>query len=66
MNSRCYKLCDLIDIVEELLVVVKALPEGLCLEDSTEKGICEVPVDSVRFRLEEILHQLFFYQKGLD
>lgn len=66
MSSTCYRLCDLIDIVEELLAVVKALPDGTTLEDPLERGVYGVPVESVRPRLEAILHQLFFYQKSLD
>lgn len=63
LMDSCYRLCDLIDIVEELLAVVKALPDGTTLEDPLERGVYGVPVERVRIRLEEILHQLFFFIK---
>lgn len=66
MSSTCYRLCDLIDIVEELLAVVKALPDGTTLEDPMERGVYGVPVDAVRNRLEEMLRQLVIGQELLN
>lgn len=66
MSSVCYKLCDLIDIVEELLATVKALPEGTLLKDSSEEDETGVPIIFVIERLKDILHQLFVEQRGLD
>lgn len=66
MSGVCYRLCDLIDITEELLAVVKAFPEGTVLEDPLERGVFGVPVELVKERLQEILHQLVVDQKNLD
>lgn len=66
MSGTCYRLCDLIDIVEELLATVKALPEGTVLEDPLERGVFGVPVEAVKERLQEILHQLLVEQRMLD
>lgn len=66
MAGVCYRLCDLIDITEELLAVVKAFPEGTVLEDPLERGVFGVPVELVKERLQEILHQLVVEQKGLE
>lgn len=66
MSVVCYKLCDLIDIVEELLATVKALPEGTLLQDSSDQDETGVPVILVIERLKGILRQLLVEQKGLD
>lgn len=66
MSGLCYRLCDLIDITEELLAVVNAFPEGTVLEDPLERGVFGVPVELVKERLQEILHQLVVEQKGLE
>lgn len=66
MASTCCKLCDLIDITEELLAITKALPEGTLLEDPLERGVFGAPVELVKNRLQQILHQLVVEQKGLD
>lgn len=66
MSSSCYRLCDLIDIAEELLAIVKALPESTLLEDPSERGVIGVPAKLVKERLEDILHQLWVEQRGLD
>lgn len=66
MSSTCYRLCDLIDIVDELIAVVNALPDGTTLEDPLERGVYGVPVEVVRDRLYEMRHQLFYHQKMLD
>lgn len=66
MSGVCYRLCDLIDITEELLAVVRAFPEGTVLEDPLERGVFGVPVELVKERLQEILHQLVVEQKGLE
>lgn len=66
MSARCYRLCDLIDIVEELLAIVKALPENALLEDPSERGVIGVPAKLVRERLEDMLQQLWVDQKGFD
>lgn len=65
MSGICYRLCDLIDITEELLAVVNSFPEGTVLEDPLERGVFGVPVELVKERLQEILHQLVVEQKGL-
>lgn len=66
MSGLCYRLCDLIDITEELLAVVRSFPEGAVLEDPLERGVFGVPVELVKERLQEILHQLVVEQKGLE
>lgn len=66
MSGLCYRLCDLIDITEELLAVVRAFPEGTVLEDPLERGVFGVPVELVKERLQEILYQLVVEQKGLE
>lgn len=66
MSSTCYRLCDLIDIVDELIAVVNALPDGTTLEDPLERGVYGVPVEVVRDRLYEMRHQLVYHQKMLD
>lgn len=66
MSSTCYRLCDLIDIVDELIAVVNALPDGTTLEDPLERGVYGVPVEAVRDRLNEMRHQLVYHQKMLD
>lgn len=66
MSGTCYRLCDLIDIAEELLAILNALPEGTTLEDPMERGVYGVPVERVEERLLGILHQLVVQHKGLD
>lgn len=66
MSARCYRLCDLIDIVEELLAIVKALPENTLLEDPSERGVIGFPAKLVRERLEDMLQQFWVDQKGFD
>lgn len=66
MSSTCYRLCDLIDIVEELLAIVKALPDGTTLEDPKERGVYGVSVDAVHSRLKEMLYQLVYGQELLN
>lgn len=64
--SRCYTLSDLIDIVEELLAVVKALPPCSELRDPRDRYTEVVRRELVVERLELMLDQLWNQQKGFD
>lgn len=64
--SRCYRLSDLIDVVEELLAIVKALPLGSELRDPRDKYTDVVKREAVLERLENMLDQLWIDQKGFD
>lgn len=64
--SRCYTLSDLIDIVEELLATVKALPPCSDLKDPRDRYSEVVKREAVIERLEGMLDQLWVQQKGFD
>lgn len=64
--SRCYRLSDLIDVVEELLAIVKALPEDSLLKDPRDRYDQVVHRETVKARLEDMLDQLWIDQKGFD
>lgn len=53
-------------MVEELLAIVKCLPDGTVLEDPMERGVYGVPVKVIRDRLKEILCQLVIGQELLN
>lgn len=64
--NRCYTLSDLIDIVEELLATVKALPPCSDLRDPRDRYSEVVKREAVIERLEGMLDQLWVQQKGFD
>lgn len=63
MEEECYTLSDLIDTVEELLAIAKALPDGYHLRDPLDRKVYNIEVDVVRQRLKDILKQLWYQQK---
>lgn len=63
MSEECYRLSDLIDIVDELIAIVNALPDGYHLRDPLDRKVYNIDVDVVRQRLKDILKQLWYEQK---
>lgn len=63
MSEECYRLSDLIDIVDELIAIVNALPDGYHLRDPLDRKVYNIDVDVVRQRLKDILKQLWYQQK---
>lgn len=63
MSEECYRLSDLIDIVDELIAIVNALPDGYHLRDPLDRKVYNIDVDVVRQRLNDILKQLWYQQK---
>lgn len=63
MEEECYRLIDLIDIVDELLAIVNSLPDGYHLRDPLDRKVFKIDVEVVRQRLKDILKQLWYQQK---
>lgn len=63
MSEECYRLSDLIDIVDELIAITNSLPDGYHLRDPLDKKVFKIEVDVVRQRLKDILKQLWYQQK---
>lgn len=66
MSSRCWRLCDLEDMVERLLATVKALPEGSLIRDPQDPVELSYTPQQVQEMLEDMLDQLWIDQRTLD